>query len=308
MTIDAKHRTLEMLRVIRMDILTRARSGDLDYDRSIQTLHKHLTLAKGIHELRLVAQTYNALGVVEMGRGHLREAEVYIRQGIVEAAGHELGHTPALLYGNLGEIYRRQALYHEALDAYTLSQALFEPFKDTHNGWSTGENNRGWTYLALQEYETARTCFENVPNAILIDQDPAIPTLVETYAGLAEVALAARDYTAAWGHVNRAEEVAVSHGNYRQLDLVYATKAHIAGADGSQDPAALYAACRENLHQYSKPPAIARFIFNEALYQQRHNQQETMQRLGAEAYQRFMELGMSQEATLAARLMQPNER
>lgn len=303
MSEDAKQRTLEMLRVIRMDILTRARAGDLDYERSIATLHKHLNIATGIKNMRLLAQTYNALAVVELGRGHLQAAETYLRQGISATDGHDLGHTTGVLYGNLGEIYRRQARYNEALEAFATSQVIFEPYIGEHNGWSTGENNRGWTYLALQNYAVARACFENVPRTLNVQKDPAIPTLIETYTGLAEVELAEGNIEQAWINAKRAEEVTLNQGNRRQLDLVYATQSHIAAQDGSQDAAALFAKCREALAQYSTPPAVARFILNEALYQQRHGNLSAAHKLATECHALFLELDMQQEADLAAQLM-----
>lgn len=302
MSNDPKRQTIEMLRVIRMDILNRARTGELDYERSIQTLEKHLGIAREIDNIRLLAQTYNAIGAVEMDRGHLQTAIETFRRALQEAEGHEIGYTLGALYGNLGEAHRRLADFPAALEQFALAQPIFETLKAENNGWCIGENNRGWVYLALREYETARTCFGHVLDSILMHVDAAASTLIETYCGMAEVELHEQHLDQAWFNANRAEEVTLNHGNHQQLPLVYLTQAHIAAMDGSQDPEDLHDKTREALRRYGKPPAMARFIFNEALYQQRHGNLADMRRLGDEARLLFTELGMEQEAELSAAL------
>lgn len=302
MSSDPKRQTIEMLRVIRMDILSRARTGELDYERSIRTLEKHLTIARDLGNMRLLAQTYNAIGAVEMDRGHLHLALETFHRAIQETEGHDIGYTQGVLYGNLGEAHRRLADFSAALEQFALAQPIFETVKADNNGWCIGENNRGWVYLALQEFETARTCFQHALEGIHMNIDAAASTLVETYCGMAEVELHEQHIDQAWFNVNRAEEVTLNHGIHQQLPLVYLTQAHIVAIDGSQDPEDLYDKTREALRRYTMPPAMARFIFNEALYQQRYGNVPDMRRLGDEARLLFTELGMEQEAALAAAL------
>lgn len=304
MTDNPHQRTVEMLRVIRLDIINRSRSTDFDYERSTTTLHKHLGIARDLQDTLLLAQTHNALGIIEMEAGHLDKAEAFLQQGLELIEGHDLALITAILYGNLGETYRRQALYTEALGTFSLALPIFEPLIGTNNGWSMTESNRGWVYLALQDYAVARRCFENAQEHLNMTVDIAASALLEIYAGLAEVELAGGNLARAWFNANRAEEVAEKGGFHAQLPTIYLCQAHIAARDASQAAAALFAKCRQTLERYHNPPSIARFILNEALYQQRVGNQAAAQRLGHEARALFHQLDMNQEAAIAERVAQ----
>lgn len=296
---DPNSQVLEMFRVIRFEMFDRLEKGTLDYERSITTLIKHLATARQIQNPRLLGQTYNALGYIENDLGHFRQAETYFMRGLDEIDGYGLLDLKGTLYINIGEVFRRQGYFHQALDAYALAQAFLDRLRPPSAAWVTAENNRGHAFISLQAYDVAQACFERVLARVDFNEHSGFGTLVETYIGLAEIALAANKVSAAWTHARRAEDLCKGRSFALLLARTYLTMAHIAAHDGSSDPFEFYRACRDILNRYALPAVLARFLLTEALYQERHGHNDDCQRLAQEALLIFEERGMEQEAQIA---------
>lgn len=300
---DPNRQLLEMFRVIRFEMFDRLEKGTLDYQRSIATLQKHLATARQLQNPRLLGQTYNALGYIENDLGHFQQAETYFMRGLDEIEGYGLLDIKGSLYVNIGEAFRRQGHYHQALDAYSLAQVFLDRLDPPSPAWVTAENNKGQSFLSLQAYEIAQACFEQVQARIDISASNAHGILIETYTGLAEIALAGGDFATAWTYAHRAEDLCKGRNFALSLARTYLTKAHIASADGSVPSAKFYRACRDVLHRYALPAVLARFLLNEALYQQHLNNLDDTHRLAEEALAIFEERGMQQEADIARTLL-----
>lgn len=301
---DPNSQLLEMFRVIRFEMFDRLEKGTLDYERSLTTLQKHLATARNLQNPRLLGQTYNALGYIENDLGHFQQAETYFMRGLDEIDGYGLLDLKGTLYINIGEVFRRQGYYHQALDAYALAQAFLDRLTPPSQAWVTAENNRGHAFLSLQAHEVAQACFERVLRRVDFNEHSGFGTLIETYLGLAEIALAARNFTLAWTHARRAEDLCKGRNFALLLARTHLTMAHIAAVDGSVPSAKYYRSCRDILHRYALPAVLGRFLLTEALYQDQIGQVEDCQRLAYEALTIFEERGMEQEAQIARGLVE----
>jgi len=290
---------IEMLRIIRMDILSRLYRGKTAFARDLKTLLNHLTIAEEIGDTLLIGEIeevvsilYNEIGQFEEGANHaVRAFHAYKKadsaQGLARVQYH------------LGNLYQHLGYLDAALEAYQEGRELSESIGDTE-AIMRMESQIGWVWLMKKAYNEAKVCFSLVVALTEYETWLHVVSLVAARRGFAELLLHMGDIPQAYQEVNHAELLA-SGGGLRVLQAqTYITRAHIA----AQDPATLlsphecWQRARQILEEYNNPVMLARLLMAEARYQYNMNDLMAARLYAEEALQIFEAGHIEGESTL----------
>lgn len=287
---------IEMIRLIRQEILTRLRKGELRYQRDRKTLVHHLTLAEEIGDALLVGQLQEMLGLVDSEVGHFESAENHWRAAYqaYESINHRAGMSNAL--NSLGELYFQRDRLEEAQQTFYKARELAEDAND-REGIVRVESNLGWWWLRHGDYQQAKICFALVVTVTELETWQHIYSLVTARRGMAEVLLAERSFNAAWREANEAESLAAGRQLKLLLGLTHLTKAHIAQLDPNTPGAEDYyfQLGWETLSDYGNPIMIAQTYLTEARYQQKIGQLNRAKDFILEAHDLYTQLELPNE-------------
>lgn len=291
----------EMLKRIRFQIFERHERGELDYERDMATLRKHLQIAREMQNQKLVGQTYNALGYIENDLGYFRQAESHFQAGFGAVRDDPEYELKGAIRNNLGETYRRLGKYAEAIATYTEAKDLAGQ-SDNSQGVIIASNNLGWVHLLLGEYEQAAQLFQDVLTLVGDNTWEAVTTLIYTSCGLAEVELHhTHNVEAAWKYSSRAEDLALGRDYKLALGSTYLVKAHIAERDpnmSDEQPRNYYQMARDHLKTYATPTVLARYLVDEARYQATYGNATLARQFADEAKTIFHERDMVEDIEL----------
>ena len=290
--------TIEMIRQIRSRLYERIQQGKLNYQADIKTLRLHLSIAEQLNE-QLVGELQSMIGLVEAEKGNLAAAEQALFAAIETFQKLEDIKHMGRSYRDLGTVYLRAGKYELAIEAYQEARTRSEKAGDFREVIAA-ENALADVWMAQFDIQNAKLCYALIL-AVTEDQPWLyVHHIIDAHRGFAEIYLAQENYEAAWKEVSRAENLA-SEPRYRiHLARLHLTQAHIAAKDPNspQNKEHYYAASRSVLIEGSNLRMLARFLYDEARYQNHHDNPERARAAGMEAMVFYEALDLDEEAQI----------
>lgn len=278
--------------------------GEVDFERDMTTIKKHIALAEQMNEPVLAGEIHTLAGLMCLFTGYIEKAIDYHEKAFPLFASQDDFYQMGRIKNNLGDIYRTIGDYGQALTHFQEASDLLQK-ADDDTKLSTIASNIGLVWLAMDNTTRAEKHFQAVLDTTKSVTWMHVAAITESRRGLAEVHLAREEYAEAWQQANAAAELARGSSNFLSLSEVNLTRAHIAEADpNATEPAShYYQLSREGLSQHSARNVLARALITEARYQRRHNNLQDAERLAKEARTLFTEMGMEEEARYAMAML-----
>lgn len=309
---DIYQPVVELLNRIRNNIFDRLLQGRLHYRTDMAALEKHLLIARELQNNLLEGLTLNVMGIVQQTVGRFGHAhELYSQAHDVFARQHHIRYM-SLMKNNIGEVQRLSGSYQQALSYYISARYLIRasslPKEEINQTIPIIDSNIGQVLVSLGEYDEAEEHFQDVLAVIGEDTWAHVQVVSEAWRGLAEVYLSRGSLAKAQRHIDYARELAEGRNNKLMLAESALTCAHIAAIDprAAKAPQTYYDECHRLLQDQEVAGIYARILLNEARYQQQRGNEGQAQHFAQEAFLRFQQENMLEEARMAQSLIDPS--
>lgn len=265
---DTQNSVYQMINKIREHIRSTLYSGNFEYDKSMNTLDRHLKLAIDVQHWLLAGQLEELIGTIGLERGEYSDAEKHYQQSLQYFEMLEDTRRITVMLGNLGEVYRRWGKAEIAAECFQRARKIAEK-----EGYQPQEaisyNNEGLLWLAENETERAIPLLEK---ALALSEgipwDTLQVLLPETYAGLATAYLQIDNFEKAWIFADRALQLSLEVARIQHIAAAYQTMAQIAIADldSNYSPADLFVQSRDYWERAQDKVSLANMLMIEGEY------------------------------------------
>ncbi len=179
-------------------------SGALDYyNKNLLENIKYGTKEQIIGSLIVMADQYSQMN-------DYKNAVLYLNKALGMAEPAHLEAKSALIYTQIGNVYKKALKIEEATNSYLKSLRIFARLNDK-DGLATCYNNLGADYYALGDYETALSNFKKSLTLRNSLNDPLSTHNTLSNIGLTYLKLSGRD--SAFAYLNSAIKLAEKLGN-----------------------------------------------------------------------------------------------